>query len=66
MMLLLKSVEMGSIDGHENCFRNTLMAATVVTPTVYMLMSDKDKPEFDMKKLSACNREVSLLGFCLW
>lgn len=64
MMLLLKSVESGSIDRHGDCFRNILMAATVVTLTVHILMSDGDKPEVVMKKLSACTKDASLLGFC--
>lgn len=36
MMLLLKSVEFGSIDRHGDCFRNILTAATLVTPYTYI------------------------------
>lgn len=52
VMLLLKSVELGGIDRHRGCFRNILMAATVATPTVHVLTSDKEKPKTVTKKLS--------------
>lgn len=53
MVLLLKSVELGSFDRHGDSFRNILMAATIVTLTVHILNSDRDKPEMVMKKLYA-------------
>lgn len=64
MVLLLKSVELGSFDRHGDSFRNILMAATIVTLTVHILKSDRDKPEMVMKKFYACMKEASFLSFC--
>lgn len=48
-----KSVELGSFDRQGDRFRNILMAATIVTLTVHILNSDRDKPEMVMKKHNA-------------
>lgn len=58
MVLLLKSVELGSVDRHGDSFRNVLTATTIVSPTVHILKSDRDKPEMVVKKLYACIREA--------
>lgn len=59
MVLLLKSVELGSVDRHGDSFRNVLMAATIVTPTVHILQSYRDKPEIIMEKLCLHQGSIS-------
>lgn len=67
MVLLLKSVELGSVDRHGGSFRNILMATTIVTPTVHILKSYRDKTEMVMKKLCLHQGSISpeLLLFLL-